>query len=44
MKEYEIDIAEEMRVSLAEILRLKPEDEDYEDKVLSQFENLMDLV
>lgn len=44
MKEYEIDIAEEMRAALAAILSFKPEEEDYEDKVLSQFENLMDLV
>ena len=44
MKEYEVDVAEEMRAALAIILALKPEEEDYEDKMLSQFENLMDLV
>lgn len=44
MQIYEVNIVEEIKKSLEYIKNLQPEDEDYEDKLLSELEVQVDLV
>lgn len=44
MKEFETNVVEEMKKSLEYMASLQPDDEDYEDKMLSELEVQIDLV